>query len=221
MGFAMAKGDTLMRFLDEIFGAKTVTPDRFPHPAKDIPPDPQGSLQKAILGGGCFWCVEAVYQQLDGVEKVVSGYAGGDASTADYHTVCTGMTNHAEVVEVTFDPRKISYGEILKVFFAVAHDPTQLNRQGNDVGPQYRSAIFYADLEQKVVAETYIKQLNEAGVFGQPVVTTLEPLEEFFLGEDYHQDYANRNPHQPYITYFAAPKVEKVRKHFADRLKGQ
>ena len=150
---------------------------------------------------------------------MVSGYAGGDASTADYRTVCTGMTKHAEVVEVTFDPKKITYGEILKVFFAIAHDPTQLNRQANDVGPQYRSAIFYADMEQKAAAETYIQQLNEAKLFDQPIVTTLEPLEEFFPGEDYHQNYAANNPHQPYIQHLAAPKVEKVRQHFADRLK--
>lgn len=208
-----------MRFLDEIFGSKTVTPDRFPHPARDIPPAPGGGLQTAVLGGGCFWCVEAVYLQLDGVEKAVSGYAGGSADTADYQTVCTGMTKHAEVVEITFDPNRITFGEILKVFFAIAHDPTQLNRQGNDVGTQYRSAIFYADLEQKAVAETYIRQLTEAKLFDQPIVTTLEPLERFFPGEDYHQNYAANNPFQPYITYFAAPKVEKVRQHFADRLK--
>ncbi|MCA8926904.1 MAG: peptide-methionine (S)-S-oxide reductase MsrA [Alphaproteobacteria bacterium] len=210
-----------MRFLDEIFGSKTVTPDRFPHAEKDIPPGPDGALQTAVLGGGCFWCTEAVYLQLDGVEKVVSGYAGGDASTADYQTVCTGMTKHAEVVEVTFDPRKITYGEILKVFFAIAHDPTQLNRQGNDVGPQYRSAIFYADLEQKAVAEAYIRQVSEAKVFDQPVVTTLEPLDEFFPGEAYHQNYAANNPFQPYIAYFAAPKVEKVKKAYAGRLKAE
>ena len=209
-----------MRFLDEIFGSKTITPDKFPHPAMDIPAG-DGSLQKAVLGGGCFWCVEAVYLQLDGVEKVVSGYAGGDAATADYQSVCTGMTKHAEVVEVTFDPKKITYGEILKVFFAIAHDPTQLNRQGNDVGPQYRSAVFYDGLEQKAVAEGYIAQLNAADLFGgKPVVTTLEPLEEFFEGEAYHQDYANKNPYQPYIMHLAAPKVEKVREHYAGRLKG-
>ena len=209
-----------MRLLDEIFGAKTITPDRFPHAANDIPAG-DGSLQKAVLAGGCFWCVEAVFVQLDGIEKVVSGYAGGDASTADYQTVCTGMTKHAEVVEVTFDPAKITYGEILKVFFAIAHDPTQLNRQGNDMGPQYRSAVFYADPEQKAVAEGYIAQLNEADLFGgKPVVTTLEPLVEFFVGEAYHQDYAAKNPYQPYIMHLAAPKVEKVRQHYADRLKG-
>lgn len=209
-----------MRLLDEIFGSKTITPDRFPHPANDVPAG-DGALQKAVLAGGCFWCVEAVFLQLDGVEKVVSGYAGGDASTADYQSVCTGMTKHAEVVEVTFNPKKITYGEILKVFFAIAHDPTQLNRQANDVGPQYRSAVFYADLEQKAVAEGYIAQLNEGDLLGgKPVVTTLEPLEEFFEGESYHQDYANKNPHQPYIMHLAAPKVEKVREHYAGRLKG-
>ena len=209
-----------MRLLDEIFGSKTITPDRFPHPANDVPAG-DGALQKAVLAGGCFWCVEAVFLQLDGVEKVVSGYAGGDASTADYQSVCTGMTKHAEVVEVTFNPKKITYGEILKVFFAIAHDPTQLNRQANDVGPQYRSAVFYADLEQKAVAEGYIAQLNEGDLFGgKPVVTTLEPLEEFFEGESHHQDYANKNPYQPYIMHLAAPKVEKVREHYAGRLKG-
>jgi peptide-methionine (S)-S-oxide reductase len=153
------------------------------------------------------------------VEKVVSGYAGGPADTADYHSVCSGMTGHAEVVEITFDPNKITFGEILKVFFAIAHDPTQLNRQGNDVGTQYRSAIFYSDLEQKAVAETYIRQLNDAKLYDRPIVTTLEPLEQFFPGEDYHQNYAANNPHQPYIVHLAAPKVEKVRKHYADRLK--
>jgi peptide-methionine (S)-S-oxide reductase len=208
-----------MRMLDEIFGSKTVTPDRFPHAAKDIAPGADGALQKAVLGGGCFWCVEAVYLQLDGVEKVVSGYAGGDASTADYQTVCTGMTQHAEVIEITYDPRKITFGEILKVFFAIAHDGTQLNRQGNDVGPQYRSSIFYADMEQKAVAEGYIRQLTEAKLFDKPIVTTLEPLTEFFTGEAYHQNYAANNPYQPYIMHLATPKVEKVRKHFADRLK--
>ena len=209
-----------MRLLDEIFGSKTITPDRFPHPANDVPAG-DGALQKAVLAGGCFWCVEAVFLQLDGVEKVVSGYAGGDASTADYQSVCTGMTKHAEVVEVTFNPKKITYGEILKVFFAIAHDPTQLNRQANDVGPQYRSAVFYADLEQKAVAEGYIAQLNEGDLFGgKPVVTTLEPLEEFFEGESHHQDYANKNPYQPYIMHLAAPQVEKVREHYAGRLQG-
>lgn len=210
-----------MRLLDEIFGSKTVTADRFPHAEKDIPPGPDGALQTAVLGGGCFWCVEAVYLQLDGIEKAVSGYAGGDAATADYHAVCSGTTGHAEVVEITFDPAKITYGEILKVFFALAHDPTQLNRQGNDVGTQYRSAIFYADLEQKVVAETYIRQLEEAKLFDRPVATTLEPLVEFFPAEDYHQNYAAKNPQQPYIAHLAAPKVEKTRHYYADRLKAE
>ncbi len=131
------------------------------------------------------------------------------------------MTGHAEVVEITYNPAKITYGEILKVFFALAHDPTQLNRQGNDVGTQYRSAIFYADLEQKAVAEGYITQVNKAGLFDKPIVTTLEPLVEFFVGEDYHQNYAANNPYQPYIMHLAAPKVEKTRKHYADRLKAE
>ena len=208
-----------MRLLDEIFGSKTITPDRFPNVVNDIAAG-DGSPQVAVLAGGCFWCVEAVYLQLDGILKVVSGYAGGDASTADYHSVCTGMTKHAEVVEVTYDPNKITYGEILKVFFAIAHDPTQLNRQGNDMGTQYRSAVFYADEEQRAIAEDYIARLQEAKLFDGPVVTTLEPLEEFFVGEEYHQDYANSNPHAPYIRYFSTPKVEKVREYYSDRLKG-
>ncbi|MGY9055602.1 MAG: peptide-methionine (S)-S-oxide reductase MsrA [Alphaproteobacteria bacterium] len=207
-----------MRLLDEIFGSKTVTPDRYPHAALDIAPG-DGALQKAVVGGGCFWCVEAVFLQLNGVEKVVSGYAGGDASTADYQNVCSGMTKHAEVVEVTFDPTKITFGELLKVFFAIAHDPTQKNRQGNDMGPQYRSSIFYADPEQKAAAEGYIAQLDAAGILDKPVATTVEPLEQFFEGEAYHQDYAAKNPRQPYITYLATPKIEKLKTHFADKLK--
>jgi len=194
-----------------------IAPDKFSDPDLDLAP---GKGERwAVFAGGCFWCVEAVYRELDGVIEVVSGYAGDDEATANYDAVCSGETDHAEVVQIKYDAARVSFGQLLKIFFAVAHDPTQLNRQGNDVGTQYRSAIFYADKEQKRVAEAYIRQLDAAKVFGAPIVTTLEPLEKFFVGEDYHQNYAALHPYQPYIAYTAAPKVLKLRKHFADRLK--
>jgi peptide-methionine (S)-S-oxide reductase len=195
----------------------TVSPGKFPDPNVDLPAT--GPEQGAVLAGGCFWCVEAVYKELDGVSEVVSGYAGGTAETADYQTVCTGATDHAEAVRVRFDPAKLSFGQLLKVFFSVAHDPTELNRQGNDVGRQYRSAIFYDGPEQKDVAEAYIRQLNEARVFRSPIVTQLEPLETFYEAETYHRDYAARNPNQPYVCFVAMPKVEKLREYFGERLK--
>jgi peptide-methionine (S)-S-oxide reductase len=163
--------------------------------------------------------VEAVFKELVGVESVRSGYAGGTAESANYKTVCSGRTDHAEAIEIVYDPSKVTFGQLLKIHFSIAHDPTQLNRQGNDVGRQYRSAIFVADEEQKRIAEAYIRQLNQAGVFDSPIVTTLEPLEQFFVAEDYHQDYAALNPDQPYIAYVAQPKVEKLKEYFGDRLK--
>lgn len=206
--------------LSELFGGSAGVPaDQFPDPAIDIKPDPTGTPQSAVLGGGCFWCTEAVFVKLDGVISVLSGYAGGTAETADYKTVCSGTTDHAEVIRVRFDSSRISFGQILKVFFAVAHDPTHLNRQGNDIGRQYRSAVFYADEEQRRVAEAYIQQLKDAKVFESPIVTTLEPLEQFFEAEDYHQNFAARNPGQPYVAAVALPKVKKLEKAFADRLK--
>ena len=194
-----------------------VPPHQFPDPELDVAAT-QGE-QTAILAGGCFWCVEAVFQEMDGVLAVRSGYAGGTAETADYETVCSGMTDHAEAIEVRFDPSRVSYGQLLKVFFSVAHDPTQLNRQGADRGRQYRSAVFTTDEEQARVAQAYIRQLDAAGLFGAPIVTQVAPLETFYEAEAYHQDYAARHPSQPYIAYTAAPKVAKLRKHFADRLK--
>jgi peptide-methionine (S)-S-oxide reductase len=194
-----------------------VPPHEFPDPILDSAPS--SGEQSVVLGGGCFWCVEAVLKEMDGVLSVRSGYAGGTAETADYETVCTGRTDHAEVVEVRFDPARVSLGQILKVFFSVAHDPTQLNRQGADRGRQYRSVIFTADEEQAQVARAYIRQLDEANVLGAPIVTEVAPLETFYEAELYHQDYAARNPRQPYIAYTAAPKVAKLRKHFADKLK--
>src|SRR5437667_561752 len=195
-----------------------VSPERFPDPAVDIDAPGEGE-QAAVLAGGCFWGVEAVYKQLDGVRSVTSGYAGGTAETADYNVVSSGRTGHAEAVEVRFDPAKVSYGQLLKVFFSIAHDPTTRDRQGPDVGKQYRSAIFYANDAQRHVAEAYIAQIDRAKVFDAPIVTEVKPLDRFYEAEEYHQDYADRNPNQPYIAYNAAPKVQKVRKYFADRVK--
>lgn len=194
-----------------------IHPDRFPDPVEDVPTDQDAG--RAVLAGGCFWCVEAVYQPLDGVQSVVSGYAGGDAASANYEAVCSGRTGHAEVVEVRYDPRRISFGTLLKLFFAVAHDPTQKDRQGNDRGPQYRSAIFPVDEAQRKVAEDYIQQLNNAGAFTAPIVTTLEPGHPFHPAEDYHQDFARRNPNQPYITHVAKPKLEKLHAAFPEMFK--
>ncbi|MFA5121353.1 peptide-methionine (S)-S-oxide reductase MsrA [Zavarzinia sp.] len=193
-------------------------PAEFPDPALDIAAG-AAEVQEAVLAGGCFWCTEAVYRAVDGVLEVAPGYAGGTAETADYRTVCTGSTDHAEVIRVRFDPRRTSYGRLLKLFFSVAHDPTQLNRQGNDVGRQYRSAVFYADEAQRRAAAAYIEQLTRAGAFTAPVVTTLEPLNGFFEAEAYHHDYAARNPYQPYIAHVALPKVEKLKAYFPGQLK--
>ena len=191
----------------------------FPKAELDTPLAATPGKALAVLAGGCFWCTEAVYRELDGVLQVVSGYSGGSADTADYETVCTGRTEHAEVIQIAYDPSRLTFGALLRIFFAVAHDPTQLDRQGNDVGPQYRSAIFYADAEQERIAEAYIAQLDAAKVFGKPIVTQLEPLEKFFEAEAYHQNYAALHPGQPYIQAVAAPKVEKLRAYFGDALK--
>src|SRR5690349_12355673 len=176
-------------------------------PKLDNPLRAQSSIETAVLAGGCFWCVEAVYRQLDGVQRVVSGYSGGTQETANYRTVCSGTTDHAEAVKIDFDAGKLTYGELLKVFFTAAHDPTQLNRQGNDIGRQYRSTIFYANDEQRRIAEAYIQQLNAEKAFARPIATTLEPLRAFYEAEAYHQDYAALNPNQPYIACIAMPKV--------------
>ena len=180
----------------------------------------EGETRTAVLASGCFWCTEAVFEQLEGVVDAVSGYAGGTKETANYEAVCTGRTGHAECIRVTYEPAKISYGQILRVFFAT-HDPTTPNRQGPDIGPQYRSAIFYASDEEKKVAEAYIKQLNEAKAFDRPIVTTLEPLKAdgFYEAELYHQNYAACNATNPYIRAQAVPKVRKVREQFKDQVK--
>jgi methionine-S-sulfoxide reductase len=172
----------------------------------------------AVFAGGCFWCVEAVFEQLNGVNDVVSGYAGGDEQDANYREVSAGSTNHAEAVRVDFDPSRITFGQLLKVFFAT-HDPTQLNRQGPDVGYQYRSAIFYLAQGQKQESEAYITQLSKSGTYKEQIVTTIESLDRFYLAEEYHQDYVQKYPDHPYVTAHAIPKVKKVRKTFKDLLR--
>jgi peptide-methionine (S)-S-oxide reductase len=172
----------------------------------------------ATLGGGCFWCLEAVFEQVRGVEKVESGYAGGAVANPTYPLVCHGETGHAEVVQVTFDPNQIAYSEILDIFFGT-HDPTTLNRQGHDSGTQYRSAIFYHSPEQKAVAEARIAELNTAGIWSKPIVTQVVPLEKFWKAEDYHQGYYRANPGQGYCIAVVEPKVAKFRKQFAGKMK--
>ncbi len=186
-----------------------------PAPKIDAAAPSAAGLQTIVLAGGCFWGVQAVFQHTTGVTAAVSGYAGGDKQTAHYEMVGTGRTSHAESVQVTFDPRQISYGKILQIFFSVAHNPTELNRQGPDVGTQYRSAIFYANDEQKRIAKAYIAQLDQVHVFGAPIVTRLEPLSGFYPAEDYHQDFAVLHPDYPYIVFNDLPKVENLKRLFA------
>ncbi len=175
-------------------------------------------LETATLGGGCFWCTEAVFDDLKGITEVESGYSGGDVANPTYEQVCTGRTGHAEVVQVTFDPGLISYEDILRIFFTV-HDPTTLNRQGNDVGPQYRSVILYHDDAQKRSAEKVIQEIAAAQIWDDPIVTELSPFRAFYKAEDYHQEYFANNPNQGYCRVVIAPKVAKFRKHYSDRLK--
>jgi peptide-methionine (S)-S-oxide reductase len=174
--------------------------------------------EMATLGGGCFWCLEAVYKELRGVERVESGYAGGQGKNPSYYDVCSGRTGHAEVVQLTFNADEVSFKEILQVFFVI-HDPTTLNRQGADSGTQYRSVIFYHTPEQKEIAEQTIAELSAEKIFDDPIVTEVAPLTEFYVAEDYHQDYFERNPNQPYCMGVVAPKVAKFRKYFLEKLK--
>ncbi len=178
----------------------------------------EGARETATLAGGCFWCLEAVFLELAGVERVASGYTGGQVPHPSYELVCAGTTGHAEAVQITFDPATITYRALLEVFFTI-HDPTTLNRQGPDVGTQYRSAIFYHTPEQRDTAEAVMAELTQAGLWPQPIVTTLEPLDEFFPAEAYHQDYYRRNPAQPYCQAMIEPKLAKARKQFLDKLK--
>jgi peptide-methionine (S)-S-oxide reductase len=184
------------------------------NPAKSY----NSNLEIATLGGGCFWCTEAVFSELKGVEKVESGYSGGNVANPSYEDVCSGDTGHAEVVQVTFDPTVISYEDILRIFFTV-HDPTTLNRQGDDVGAQYRSVIFYKDEKQREIADRILKEVKDSKMWGSPIVTEISPFKAFYKAEDYHQNYFKSNPRQPYCQVVIAPKVSKFRKHYFDRLK--
>jgi peptide-methionine (S)-S-oxide reductase len=188
-----------------------------PLPAADMTAQSGSGLQTVVVAGGCFWGVQAVFQHTKGVTQAVSGYAGGQKETAHYEMVGTGRTGHAESVSVTFDPQQISYGKILQIYFSVAHNPTELNYQGPDAGTQYRSAIFYANDDQKRIAGAYIAELDKAHVFGAPIVTKLEPLSGFYPAEDYHQDFAVLHPSYPYIVFNDLPKVDNLKRLFPDQ----
>ncbi|HVO44887.1 MAG TPA: peptide-methionine (S)-S-oxide reductase MsrA [Steroidobacteraceae bacterium] len=191
-------------------------PVSIPPPVVDAS-SPGGSLQTAVLSGGCFWGVQGVYEHVRGVRKVIAGYSGGERSTARYDEVSMGNTGHAESVQITFDPAVVSYGELLHIFFSVVHDPTQLNHQGADIGPQYRSVIRYADDEQKRIALAYIAQLNQSGAFHKPIATTVDPLKGFYAAEAYHQDFLIHNPTNSYIAYNDLPKIDSLKRLFPDR----
>lgn len=192
-----------------------------PAPAVDAARTASPGQQTAVVSGGCFWGVQAVFQHVRGVISATSGYSGGPAKAAEYEVVSTGETGHAESVQIVYDPSQITYGELLRVFFSVAHDPTQLNRQGPDEGTQYRSAIFYANDEQKRIAQSYIAQLDQAKVFSAPIVTQVAPLHAFYPAEAYHQNYVALHPNQPYIVFNDAPKIEHLRKMFPDLYTGK
>ncbi len=192
-----------------------------PSPVVDAAKAPQSGTQTAVLAGGCFWGIQAVFQHVKGVTNATSGYSGGDARTAEYETVSTGETGHAESVKITYDPAQITYGDLLRVFFSVAHDPTELNRQGPDDGTQYRSVIFYGNDEQKKIAEAYISQLDTAKVFPRAIVTQVVPLKAFYPAEAYHQDYAKIHPNDMYIVFNDAPKVAHLREEFPNLYNGK
>lgn len=202
-----------------LFGACAYGADHaVPKPVLDSPKTLQGR-QTAVFAGGCFWCTEAVFELIKGVDTVVSGYAGGDKKTAHYQMVGSGATKHIESIQITYDPAKITYGQLLMVFFGAAHDPTQIDRQGPDSGKQYRSAIFYQTDDQKRIAEAYIQQLNEAKVFSKKIATEVLALPEFYPAESYHQDYVKHNPNEGYVVVNSIPKVKKTKALFPDLLK--
>ena len=202
--------------MSALFGASCARPAHssdLPAPRLDIRLTQESQSRQAVLANGCFWCSQAVFEEIPGVTKVVAGYSGDTKETAVYEIVCSHTTKHAEAVQITYDPSKVTYGRLLQVFFTT-HDPTTLNRQGPDEGTQYRSAIFYANPEEKKIAAAYIQQLDAAKVFQKPIVTTLEPLTDFYAAEKYHQDYARLNPFQPYIQRYALPKAAKAKEKF-------
>lgn len=183
----------------------------FPDAKEDLAPPADGKPQVLVLAGGCFWCTEGVFENTPGVNDVISGYAGGTADSANYDTVSSGATGHAEAIRIVYDPKKTSYAKLLKVFFSIAHNPTEKDYQGPDHGHQYRSAIFFSSPEEKRIAEAYIKQIDAAKVFDAPIVTTLEPLTQFYPAENYHQDFVKNNPTYPYVVQQALPKVQKAK----------
>ncbi len=201
-----------------IYGAEA--PVVLPSPVLDDVKAP-GRAQTAVLAGGCFWGIQGVFEHVHGVQKVLAGYAGGERATAHYDEVSSGTTGHAESVEITFDPAKVSYGQLLQIAFSVAFDPTQLNRQSPDVGSQYRSVLFYADDAQKRIADAYIAQLNRAHAFARPIVTRVDPLKGFYPAEAYHQDYLVRNPDVPYIAIYDRPKIQNLQRIFPTLYDGQ
>jgi len=201
------------------FATACLTAAEFPAPVNDLPA--AGSSASVVLAGGCFWGVEGVFEHVKGVKEVVSGYAGGSKSTAQYETVETGRTGHAESVKITYDPAQVSFGKILQVYFSVAHDPTELNRQGPDEGTQYRSVIFYSSDDQKRVAEAYIKQLDDAKVYKRRIVTQLSALQGFYAAEAYHQHFLERNPSNSYIVYNDLPKLRRLKQQFPDLWTGK
>ena len=203
------------------YSTGNASPMAVPAPVVDASKPTNSGQQTAVVAGGCFWGIQAVFQHVKGVISATSGYSGGESKTAEYERVSSGETGHAESVKITFDPSQITYGELLQVFFSVAHDPTQLNRQGPDEGSQYRSVIFYGNDEQKKIAQAYIAQLDKAKVFPRPIVTQVVPLKAFYEAEAYHQDYATRHPDQPYIVYNDAPKVARLQHEFPELYKRQ
>jgi peptide-methionine (S)-S-oxide reductase len=217
VGLAVLWGAALLLLLFRL-PAHSDEPVRLvPAAVVDEPAATPGATETAVLAGGCFWGVQGVFEHVKGVQRVVSGYAGGAAGTASYEIVSTGRTGHAESVQITYDPTQITYGRLLQIYFSVVHDPTQLNRQGPDQGTQYRSAIFVKDDAQRQIAEAYIAQLGKAAVYSRPIVTRVEPLTGFYPAEKYHQDYLTLNPDNPYIAYNDIPKVRNLSRLFADR----
>jgi peptide-methionine (S)-S-oxide reductase len=195
-------------------GSSSMATGTIPNPTTDIPKATAKGEQVAVLAGGCFWGMEAVFEHLNGVSNVVSGFSGDSAATANYSRVSTGQTKQAEAVQITYDPSQITYGQLLRVYFSVAHDPTEVNRQGPDEGPQYRSAIFFANDKQKQVAQAYIQKLNTAKSFSKPIATQLVPLDKFYAAENYHQNFIARNPNYPYVVIHDLPKIKQLQKLF-------
>lgn len=205
-------------FVGALFNMTESAPPQAPKAQPTAPSTPAGATEKATFAAGCFWCTEAVFQQLKGVQKVASGYIGGTVKNPTYEQVCTGRTGHAEAIQITYDPKVITYPELLEVFWQT-HDPTTLNRQGADVGTQYRSGVFYHSEDQRKLAEEYKEKLNKAGAFKSPIVTEITKAGEFYVAENYHQDYYNLHGHAPYCSAVIKPKVDKVQKVFKDKLK--